>query len=396
MTGAKYDTVMLVMNDVLHDGHTRREAAALTAAGRRVLLIGTQRAEGQLPDHEIIGGFEVWRVRYGRFGKQLWRPWRWFRHGLQAVQILRTIYPLSTQVYHAHDLPAMILLSTVRALRRRPTPLIYDVHNIYLFQMRYTSRPVRAWHQLTRPLFMRMEAVLARRATAITTLSDASARALMRWYRFPHPIVIQNTVDVADETTNTSIDLRAMIGPGRQCVIHSGDMADKRRSLSELIRAISLLSDDVALVFLGRGESVEKLKQLAKDLNIDHRVFFVPAVPPEEVAAVIRQADVAAVLMRPGSWNTRALPPNKVFEAVAAGLPVVASNLFALRRIIRQYDIGVVCAPTDPHAIAGALKHVLSAEAQQYYRAQVRTAQSTLNWESEARKLCALYDRLLM
>lgn len=396
MTGTQYDTVMLVMNDVLHDGHTHREAAALAAAGWRVLLVGTQRADGQLPDRESICGFEVWRVRYGRFGSQLWRPWRWFRHALQAVQILRTIYPLSTRAYHAHDLPALILLSGVRALHRRPAPLIYDVHNIYLFQMRYTSRPVQVWHHLTRPLFMRIEAALARRAQTITTLSEPAARTLTRWYKFPRPVVIRNTVDVVDETITTPLDLRALIGPGRQCVIHSGDIADKRRALSELIRAIALLSDDAALVFLGRGESVPRLKQLAKELQVDHRVFFVPAVPPEQVAAVIRQADVAAVLMRPGSWNTRAQPPNKLFEAVAAGVPVVASSVFALRQIIKEYEVGVLCPPTDPVAIAAALKQVLTAEAQIYYREKVQAAQPALNWQVDAQKLRDLYNYILL
>jgi glycosyltransferase involved in cell wall biosynthesis len=396
MAGTQYDSVMLVMNDFLHDGHTHREAATLAEAGWRVLVVGTQRADGKLPDREMISGFEVWRVRYGRFGDRLWRPWRWIRHALQAVQIIRTIYPLSTRVYHAHDLPAMILLSCLRALRRHPAPLIYDVHNIYLFQMRYTSRLVQVWHSATRPLFMRIEAALARRANAVTTLSEPAARAMMRWYGFPRPVVIHNTVDLADETAVAPFDLRALVGSGRRCVIHSGDIADKRRSLSELVRAVAQLPDDVALVFVGRGESIPDLKQLAKDLQIEDRVFFVPAVAPEQVAAVIRQADAAAVLMRPGSWNTRAQPPNKLFEAVAAGLPVVASNVFVLRRIIRQYPVGVICSPTDPDAIAAALAQVLSAEAQVYYREQVRAAQAVLNWQVDARKLCALYETILL
>ncbi len=71
------------------DARVRREAAALAGAGWRVLVVGTQRARGTLPERETLYGFDIQRVSYGRFGAQKWWPWRWIRHGLQAGQIIR-------------------------------------------------------------------------------------------------------------------------------------------------------------------------------------------------------------------------------------------------------------------------------------------------------------------
>ena len=53
-----------------------------------MLVIGTQRHGGDLPDRERIDGFDLWRVRYGAYGAGLRRPWRWLRHALQAAQII--------------------------------------------------------------------------------------------------------------------------------------------------------------------------------------------------------------------------------------------------------------------------------------------------------------------
>ncbi|MBN1202279.1 MAG: glycosyltransferase [Anaerolineae bacterium] len=388
------DVLMLVLNDVSFDGRVRAEAAALAAAGWRVLVIGTQRADGSLPDHELIQGFELWRVRYGRVGRGLHRPWRWLRHVFQAAYILRALARIKTRAYHAHDLPALLLLSVVR-LFRRPARLVYDAHELYLFQARYTSRLARGWHRLTRPLFMRLEGFLARRADAVLALSEERARLLARWYGIPRPVVIQNALDPVPDNTPAPVDLRTVIGAGRRIVVHTGFIDDRRRALTELVQAMARLPEDVALVFLGRGDAAKALRALAGRLGIQDRVLFVPPVMPEQVAMTIRAADVAAVLMRTGSLNTRAAPPNKLYEAIAAGVPVVATELPVLRRFVVRYELGALCDPADPDSIAGALRRVLSPDGQRDYRARVREAQQVFNWQAEVKKLHAVYREVL-
>jgi glycosyltransferase involved in cell wall biosynthesis len=391
-----YDIVMLVLNDVSFDGRVRSEAAALTGAGWRVLIIGTQRADGALPDDEVLpGGADLRRVRYGRFGARLWRPWSWIRHGLQAAQILRTLAPIKAQVFHAHDLPALILLWLARLVRRHPPQLVYDAHELYLFQPRYTSRLARRWHRLTLPLFMALEGFIARRANGVLALGEARARLLSWWYHIPRPLVIFNALDPVIDSSAPPLDVRALIGPGRRCVIHTGDIIDRRRAISELVRAVALLPDDVALVFLGQGESVGSVRALAGQLGITDRVHIVPPVLPEDVPAVIQSADVAAILMRTESWNTRAALPNKLFEAISAGVPVLASDMFVLRRIVQRYQLGLCCDFSDPAALAGGLNQLLTDKAQVCYRARIRAAQGEINQQVEMRKLLAFYQRLL-
>jgi glycogen(starch) synthase len=390
-----YDIVMLVLNDVAFDGRVRSEAAVLGAAGWRVLVVGTQRADGKLPDQETVQGFDLRRVRYGRFGEGLWRPWRWVRHGLQAWQIVHALSETQARAYHAHDLPALILVTLALMLHHKRAVLIYDAHELYLFQAPYHSRLANAWHRLTRPLFMCLEKRLVRRADAVLGLAEARTRLLARWYGIPRPAVIQNALDPVSGDVPAPVDLRRVVGEGRRCVVHTGDIDGRRRAVTELVRAVALLPEDVALVFLGQGESAGTVRALAEACGIGERVFIVPPVAPEQVAVTIRSADVAAILMRTESWNTRAGLPNKLFEAVGAGVPVLASDMFVLRRVVRRYDLGLLCDQDNPASIAGALCRMLVPEAQTHYREQVQAAQHDLNWQIEAEKLRAVYGRVL-
>jgi glycosyltransferase involved in cell wall biosynthesis len=389
-----YDIVMLVLNDVAHDGRVRAEAAALAGAGWRVLVIGTQRDGGSLPDREGVDGYELRRVRYGGYGSSLRRPWRWVRHGIQAAQILKALLPVSTRAYHAHDLPALILLALVQVFHRRAR-LVYDAHELFLFMSPYAAPRVEAWHRRTRGFFMCLEGWLARRADGVLALCDGRARLLARWYGIPRPVIVRNAVDPADEHARPPLDLGAIAGAGRRLIVHTGEITNRRRSITELVEALALLPDEVALVLLGDGEGADQVRALAKDRAIAHRVFIVPPVPPDQIAAAIRCADAAVILMRAESLNTRGGLPNKFYEAVAAGLPIVASDLFVLRRAVRRYDLGLLCDADDPGCIADALRDILTPEAQAYYRVQARKAQEVLNWRCEAEKLRLFYRGIL-
>jgi glycosyltransferase involved in cell wall biosynthesis len=390
-----YDIVMLVLNDVLHDGRVRREAAALAGVGWRVLVVGTQRSDGTLPDSETLQGFDLLRVRYRRFGTRLWWPWRWIRHGAQAWQLIQTLRHIPTRAYHAHDLPALIVLSLARAGRRGSVALVYDSHELYLFKTPYPSRLVESWHRLARPAFMRLERHLIRRTGAVITVCEAIARLLATWYAIPRPEVVWNALEPADESSPAPVDLRQVAG-GRRCVVFTGRITNRGRCVTEMVEALVLLPEDVVLVFLGEAQGEEgELVQQAGRLKVRERIIFVPPVQPEQVPAVVRSADAAAVLMRPDSLNMRAALPVKFFEAVAAGLPMVTSNRLTLARLVRRYDLGRTCEPTDPESIAAALREVLEPEQQAYYREQVIAARRVINWQVEAAKLCAVYRRVL-
>ena len=87
--------------------------------------------------------------------------------------------------------------------------------------------------------------------------------------------------------------------------------------------------------------------------------------------------------------------PIKFFEYVAAGLPMVVSGIPELRRMVEEYQIGLVCDPDDPQDIADKINQMLKPETLARYRENVQKARAELNWEHEEKKLIDIYRNIL-
>jgi glycosyltransferase involved in cell wall biosynthesis len=118
-------------------------------------------------------------------------------------------------------------------------------------------------------------------------------------------------------------------------------------------------------------------------------------VPTEDVVRWAAGADVGLALIQNVSLSYFLSLPNKLFEYVAAGLPVVASDFPELRGVVEGRARGAVCAPDDPDAIARAIAWTLDdPDRHERLRAAARIAAAELTWDTESRVLVELVDRL--
>jgi glycogen synthase len=129
----------------------------------------------------------------------------------------------------------------------------------------------------------------------------------------------------------------------------------------------------------------------------DGRVHLLPPVPPEDLLDWVASADVVAVPIQPSTLNHRLTTPNKLFEAMAAGVPVVASDLPGMAPIVRDTGCGVLFDATDVGALAAALTAVLQAspEKRAEYRSRaLDAAHSRYDWEIQVAGLLKAYGEL--
>ena len=130
------------------------------------------------------------------------------------------------------------------------------------------------------------------------------------------------------------------------------------------------------------------------------RVHVLDPVPPSELLEWVASADVG-VMPNPGAtWNDRLSSPNKLFECIAAGTPVVAGDYATMRRIVLDDPagpLGAVCDPLSPAAIAGAITAIVtstSAERESLRARCRRAAADRWNWETEASRLLSIYAEI--
>jgi glycosyltransferase involved in cell wall biosynthesis len=415
--------VMFVYDDVTHDARVRREAATLAAAGHDVTIvgrssdlsdrsIGEERLDGTLVLHVPMPGRwrRPWRIAgaplraiaraWGRVrgrsdgGRTIsWLViWRfgtagWARNAAAAAP--------AADVAHGHDLSGLLAAAAVS--RRDRIPLVYDSHELFLEAGSVATQP--GW---ARAAFASTERRLIRASTAVVTVNRALADELAARYAIPLPTVVHNCPPRWDPPNPRPSLLRAATGiaDGVPLLLYHGSFSP-HRGLEQLAAAILEPGLERAhAVYLGYGSQRSMLERLAREPRFGGRLHVLDAVDPAVLLDWVAGADIGVVAVQHSTLNHLLSSPNKLFEAIAAGVPVVAMDFPYVHAIVLDDPagpLGAVCDPADPASIALAIRAIL--ELPEVDRADLRerclrAARERWNWETESARLVALYADL--
>lgn len=370
---------MLLHKSVEFDSRVRREASALAADGHQVVVlelaaatVGARSLDGferrsVLPPH--------WTRR--RLPSFAYRPLMlaWFVRGLVANR---------PDVVHAHD--AAMLLPGIIGARLTGAQLVYDSHELA------TSVPYRepGWGWLVGTI----ERLVVPRCNAVITVSAGIAARLRERYGLAcSPVVIRN---VSALSVNGRGGLRARLGLGDEepLVLYQGAPAPSR-GCEVLVDAVARL-DGVHLAFLGDPEPgyVPQLLAQVETRGIADRVSFLGSISLSDLLSHTAEADVGVTLLQDTCENHRLALPNKLFEYIAAGLPVVASALPETERLLAEYGVGWCVPPDNPSAVASALHSALLGRDDPTLRRRIARAADDLQWAREQTLLLDLYRQL--
>lgn len=386
---------MLVRNDCRTDYRVLKEAASLARAGYAVTVVALN-IYGPA-ETEAREGFRIVRVPVARARTRVGRGVNLLPRAIWRMA--QAAADLQADVYHAHDsdavLPAWLAVRRVPAAR-----LLYDAHEVGFITLRES---VHSWGPLVGLLnwlwSLLTDQIVRRRADAVITVNDVLADLQAAHYRIPRPVVVMNCPPRPPTTVTRTALLAEKIGvsPETPIVICQGMLVRDRHGvgLENLIRAAPLLERGVVVV-MGRGPQFDELAALAGQPPFAGRAFVLPAVPPEELLSYTAGATIGAIPTEIHQPILRYSSPNKLFEYLAVGLPVVTSDLPIVRRICEEYGCGVVCDPTSPASIAAAINRLLD-DADLYARMRqgALTAARIYNWETQEQALLSVYRRLL-
>jgi glycosyltransferase involved in cell wall biosynthesis len=319
------------------------------------------------------------------------RRWFLFPASLRAFAIALDGVAQPADLWHGMSIQA--LPAAVRRKRRSGGVAVYDSRDIYMH-----ARELARVGGIRRRLFETAERRWAHACDAVLTVNDQYAVILEEQLRVPRPPVVMNCPArwTPPDPRPDLIRERLGLAPDVQIVLYQGGLFSER-GIEQSMDAI-LEVPEAVLVLLGYGRLGDALRDLADREPYRGRVFLVDAVAPAELLLWTASADVMVMAIQPSSLNHQHTTPNKLFEAMAAGVPVVASDLPGMATIVTATDCGVLCDPTDPASIATAIRSLLaeSADERAARRARcLRAAHDTYNWESQVGTLLELYDRLL-
>jgi glycosyltransferase involved in cell wall biosynthesis len=285
---------------------------------------------------------------------------------------------------HTCDLEGLV--GGGRAARALGVSQVHDCHELFLERTLFT--------QLDRRVLSFFERRAMRRADAVTVVNASIGEELQRRYGVTST-VIRNCADKVNGLTVRDIRSIAGLPSEVNVVLYQGGMLDGR-GLREVVRSAAFYGKNTRLVFLGYGSLRGTLEALAEELLLDGKVHFIDAVPPDELLAITASATIGVVPYQPVSLNNRLALPNKIFEYLAVGLPVIVSDIPELRRIVSSTGCGLAYDPYDPRALGDAVNRLLHPDALERARIAAKAYGDANTWDTEGGLLRRIYERVLV
>jgi len=407
---------LLLNNPFVADSRSWKLATGLAAAGWRVTVIA--RAEAGLPEREERDGYIVIRVarprplgwlpapvlpRQDEAGRGLrvrTRVRDSLGRALQAARYLALARAWADSIAlavpegaHIWQSEGLVTLPTALRLRARlGGKAVYDSRDIGPESARFARLP-GPW----RGLLARRERAWARAADALVTVNLPYADHLRRTLGRLATVVFNGPVRFDPPVPpERRFHDRFGLPPGMRVVLAVGAVVADR-GIELAARAMAEVPEAV-LVVVGNGDARDRIETEARALPHGDRIHFMDALPPAELLPWTAAADVALMPIQPSTLNHRLTTPTRLFDAMGAGVPVVAADLPGMAVVVRETGIGVLVDPTSPSDIARGLREILDAppERRDAYRdACLAAAAGAYAWQRQLDRLLDLYRSML-
>ena len=326
-----------------------RAARALAGAGFDVVLIALK--DEDTPLFEDRGAYTVKRLEltsrrlprgYGlkfvRFAEAIWRTF---------VAAWRE----DADVYNPRDAYPLLVAHLAATLRR--AQVVYDSDELAIGR-NWKVAENRFWLASMKAY----EGFFARRSAAVITSDFGRADALERTYAIPRPAVVLNVPEVIAEPQADLEFRQRALGDRRYLLLYQG-VFNRNRGLPQAIEAMRTL-DDCRLALVGYGPMEAELKELVRTGGLEDAVAFFDAVPFDTLMRYTAAADVGMIPIVGACLSYATAAPNKLFEYMMVGIPVVASDLPDMARVVRDTGAGTLIEdPSDPASIALAVRALL-------------------------------------
>jgi len=356
----------------------QKQARSLSQAGYEVTLVAIADFEEQ-----VVDGIRV--LGLPQPSSRLLRPANWWR-------ILRLSWHERADIYHFHDPELLLPAGLIKLLTRRP--IVYDVHENYpqdILTKEWIPGPLR---RLVSSIFRVFEDTAVRGVDGVVVVN----RHLEARFGCKARVVRVANYSRLDRSVNSKRDTDRREAGARPYFVYAGRVSDDR-GLHQCLRALESLGEDGAeILCAGRIGHVanRQLRALLQHGRTETPFKYLGLLPYEAIPPLFEGALAGLLCFQPTPNNVLGTP-NKLFEYMSAGIPVIASDFPFIREVVAEADCGLLVQPDDTRQIASAMAHLLHHphEAARMGENGLRATRERYNWQREEKKLLSLYETLL-
>ena len=281
---------------------------------------------GKKSEHLSYKGVDIELIDQKVLQNPITKYFKFFNH---VKNYIKTHRP---NIIIASDLYSMIPAAKIKKIIN--AKIIYDSRELYTQMAGLINKPIlqKIWSWYENRYIAEIDYVLV--------TADIDKEYLKKLYHHPKIEIIQNLPG------NRFIDYQQIslkeilcLNEEQKIFLYQGKF-HKGRGIQFSIKCLSQINQAV-LVLIGDGPMKSQYLKTAKQYNMEERIFFVDPVPYEELAAFSKDAYIGLSIIQPISKSYEHALPNKLFEYAVSGLPVICSNLVAMKNMVNQYQNGL-------------------------------------------------------
>lgn len=365
----------IVLNDFVNDNRVLKECRSLIAHGYAVscFCLKSERTK----KHEVIDGIEIHRLA-------LWtEKLPSFCNPLKYLEFLmRMQRPLRRfDILHVNDFEPLPTAWLVKKFKSK-MKLVYDSHEY--------QREKNGLGGLNKKMIETLEPIMIKSADAVITVSEGIEEEYKRLFNLKEVTVIFNAPHKVDVIKKDLFRDRFKLSKDVKIFLYQGAF-HANRGVEQVIEAFGQMQgQQVAAVFMGSGPLQSKVEEGSKKFN---NVFYHPAVPYSEILEHTGSADFGLLTTENVCLNHYYCMPNKLFEYIQAGLPIISTDLFDCRRVIEKEEIGLILTEESANGYVEAVNRACEIENGHFDEA-LKRAKEKYHWALEEKKLISLYQQL--
>lgn len=372
----------IAMNSFNFGSRILKETASLVKSEwMQHVYIAALHENGLCENEDIDTRRSIWRARLKsrKWPRNL--PIQILKYLEFSVKVIRYARPKKIEVVNIHSLallPLGVFLKWVLG-----TKLVYDAHEL--------ETETYGLNGLRQAIARHAERILIKYADLVIVVGDA----IKDWYRVKYGlsniVTVLNCPEFQEPRRTKHLHLELGIPEEKKIVLYQGGLV-RGRGIEQLLKAFSEYDDGKhVVVLMGYGE----LEPLIHEYADSHgNIYFQAAVAPTVVLQYTASADIGISYIDNSSLNDRWCLPNKLFEYIMAGLPVIVNNAPEMQRVVYENKIGIVMNELTPKSLKQAFDELARIDAGDL-KDNLKSAALKYSWHNQERVMLDAYRRYL-
>ena len=365
-----------VTNDLITDQRVARSCDTLVEMGFNVLLIG-RKLKNSLPLSDVSYRCKRMKLLFNK-GPLFYAEYN--------IRLFFKLLFNNSNILLANDLDTLLACYLVHKIKK--TVVVYDTHEYF------TGVPELVNRNVVRNIWETIEKVIFPKLKDVITVNDSIAQLYYEKYNVKVNVV--RNVPVRKELPENISRADLGLPENKKIILLQGAGINVNRGAEEAVESMKYVDDKVILLVIGGGDVLHILQNIVSENGLEEKVLFIPKLPPDELFKYTVCADLGLSIDKDTNINYRYSLPNKLFDYINAGVPILASRLPEIEKIINKYKIGTFIENHNPEHISKKIFFCINNDSLiAEWEKNIKIAKEELNWENEKRIFKNIYQKYL-